>query len=129
MQQPGVPSGRRPPTAEREARVKADAIDVLRDVLGWELALPRWQEVERIVASIEAALTVADVDAVRDATVDLKLLGPVRITRIGATPQLPVPDPVRERTNHLIHSLGGASPATPTDTSAQGAEDDHSPGR
>lgn len=124
MQQPGGPAGQRPTAADLEVQATAEAIDVLRDVLVWELAPPRWHEVERIVESIEAALAAADVDALREVTADLELVGPVRIPRIGATPQVPAPDRVRERTNHLIHSLGATSSATPPDTSTQGTEDD-----
>lgn len=128
MQQPSEPE-QRPTAADLAAQATAEAIDVLRDVLVWELALPRWQEVERVVESMQTASATADVDTLREITADLELLGPVRITRIGATPQVPAPDRVRERTNYLIHSLSGTSQATPPDTGTRRAADDRSPGR
>lgn len=47
-----------------------------------------------------------DGDALREATAELELTGPVRITRIGAKSLVPVPEQTRDRANHLVHALG-----------------------
>jgi hypothetical protein len=98
---------------------KADALDVLNDLLEWQLAAQRWERVERIVDALAEALAAGDADALREATAELEVAGPVRITRIGATPQIPAPERVRDVANHLVHVLGGAPPppvAPPTDS-------------
>jgi hypothetical protein len=90
---------------DAEAEAMTDAVDVLRVARAWELAPARWALVEAIVEAIAAALTRGDLEALRNATADLELAAPVRITRIGTTPTVPAPELVRERTNHLVHSL------------------------
>jgi CATRA-Associated Small Protein len=87
------------------AEAKLAALDVLTDVLQWRLPQARWTRVTEIVQSIDKALSAGDPIALEAATVDLELAGPVRITRVGATPQVPAPQPVRERVNRLVHSL------------------------
>jgi hypothetical protein len=98
----------------------------LADLLQWQLVPKRWERVEQIVDSAAQAVAAGDVDALRDAIGELELAGPVRVTRIGATPLVPPPDQVRDRANHLVHSLGGASgrdTSRPAD-STSGAEDE-----
>jgi hypothetical protein len=116
--------------AEFDAEARADALDVLNDLLEWQLAPQRWERVEQIVDSIVEALAAGDVDALREATAELELAGPVRITRIGSTPLLPAPEQVRDRANHLVHSLGGAPrepSAGPATTSELGDGGDRNP--
>lgn len=104
--------------------VRAEALDVVSDALQWRLADARWQAIEPVLAAMDAALAAGDLDALAAATADLELAGPLRITRIGATPIVPPAPPIRDRLNQLVHSLGGI-PATqqgrPEDA---GADDD-----
>jgi hypothetical protein len=74
--------------------------------LRWELTEVRWNQLTETIDIAIAAHASGDMDALQDATIQLEVAGPVRITRIGATPQVPPPPPVRERVNHLIHALG-----------------------
>jgi hypothetical protein len=112
--------------AQLDEEARADALDVLADLLRWQLVPKRWERVERIVDSAAQAVVAGDADALRDAIGELELAGPVRVTRIGATPLVPPPERVRDRANHLVHSLGGASQrdtSRPAD-STTGPEDD-----
>ncbi|KAA0940810.1 CATRA system-associated protein [Streptomyces apricus] len=83
-----------------------DAVDVLKDLIEWELAPQRWERVDSIVGSLADALAQGDGDALREATAELELTGPVRVTRIGGTSLIPVPERTRDRANHLVHTLG-----------------------
>jgi hypothetical protein len=94
---------------DHSAYVLQDTLDVLQDVLRWELSPARWAG---IVAILDAmAADPADQDVIAEGTTQLELAGPVRITRIGATPTQPPPPPVRERVNELIHQLSSKSQA------------------
>jgi CATRA-associated small protein len=55
--------------------------------------------------ALRDAVATGDGEAVRRAVADLELAGPVRATRIGAAPLVPVPESVRDRANHLVHAL------------------------
>jgi hypothetical protein len=103
----GVPDDPRRSVAEDEIRAEtvATALDVLGDLDAWRLSEPRWARVEEILEALTAAVAAADLDGVRQATADLEVIGPVRITRIGAVPVVPPPRRVRDRTNHLVHLL------------------------
>lgn len=91
----------------REALL-ANACDILREMLEWELAPARWDSAAQILEVLAGAVESDDLATMRQAVTDLELHGPVRITRIGATPTLPPPPPVRERVNHLVHKLSGS---------------------
>jgi hypothetical protein len=117
-------------SAKFDAEARADALDVLNDLLEWRLAPQRWERVEQIVDSLVEAIAAGDGDALREATAELELAGPVRITRIGSTPLLPAPERVRDRANHLVHSLGSASrepSAGPATTGELGDGGDRNP--
>jgi hypothetical protein len=91
--------------------VRADALDVISDALSWQLAATCWAAIERVLVTMDTALAAGDVAALAAATADLELVGPVRITRIGAAPVVPPPPVVRDRLNRLVHSLGGVQAA------------------
>jgi hypothetical protein len=98
------------------ARIRDDALDVLRDILGWEdvrgweLPPARWQEIAEILETVESAQASGDLDALATAIKQLELLGPKR-TPIGSTPTVPPPLPVRERVGRTIHELSGGTGA------------------
>lgn len=83
-----------------------DAVNVLKDLVEWHLAPQRWERVDAIVGSLADALARGDGEALREATAELELTGPVRITRIGTQSVIPAPEPTRDRANHLVHELG-----------------------
>jgi hypothetical protein len=82
-----------------------DARAVLRDVASWRLTEARWATVAEVLTALAGALESGDTEGFRTATIELELVSPTRITRIGAEPKVPPPPPVREITNSLIHSL------------------------
>jgi hypothetical protein len=88
---------------------RQDALDVLEDALHWQLPASRWRGVDEAVRAMAEALTRDDVAAFRRAESDLELARPVRAVSAEHPPQDPVPEPVRERINELIHTLGGAA--------------------
>jgi hypothetical protein len=107
------------------ADARAEALDVISDALQWRLADTRWQGIEQLLVAMGAALEADDLGALTAATVDLELAGPLRMTRIGATPVVPPPPPVRDRLNRLVYSLGGAQ-ATQREAPEQAGSDDDS---
>ncbi|MFJ4525587.1 CATRA system-associated protein [Streptomyces sp. NPDC088810] len=89
-----------------DGETRDDAVDVLDDLLQWQLTAERWERVEALVRSLDQALAAGDGDALRAATAELELAGPVRITRIGTKSLIPVPEKTRDRANRLVHTLG-----------------------
>ncbi|MFD7135562.1 CATRA system-associated protein [Streptomyces sp. NPDC059894] len=103
------------PLRELPPELREAALVVLRDVRLWRLPPDRWERLARLLDTAAGALRAGDAHRFDQATVDLELAGPVRITRIGDTHRgsaresapTPAPPPVRERLNHLIHTLSG----------------------
>jgi hypothetical protein len=98
----------------------AEALDVLSDAQLWQLAEARWQTIEQVLATMDAALASGDIDALAEATAALELAGPLRIIPIGSAVG---PTPVaRDLLNKLVHFLGGVSAkeqtGEPTDAGA-----------
>jgi hypothetical protein len=92
---------------ERTQQVLQDAVHVLQDLLLWELSPARWDGIAGILDALAAEVADSDLSNLAEATIQLELAGPVRITRIGAASTEPPPPRVRERINQLIHSLSG----------------------
>jgi hypothetical protein len=90
--------------------LRAEALDVISDALTWQLVDESWKAIERVLIAMDEALAADDSQALAAATADLELAGPVRITRIGSTPVVPPPQPVRDLLNRLVHSLGSTPP-------------------
>jgi hypothetical protein len=82
-----------------------DAVDVLQDLVLWEMSPRRWERVEEILRLIETALAARDTDALREAVSELEINGPPRILRIGSKEETKIPPPVFERRNTLVHTL------------------------
>jgi hypothetical protein len=85
---------------------RAEALDVVSDALRWLLTETRWPAVEQLVVAMETAVETADRNALEEATAELELAGPLRMTRIGAVPLVPPPPRVLDRLNRLVYSLG-----------------------
>jgi hypothetical protein len=88
--------------ADTAKSVRSDALGVLSDVLMWQLAASRWQAIEEVLVAMDAALQANDLEALADATIQLELAGPLRVTRIGGTPFSTPPDAVRGRVVQLM---------------------------
>jgi hypothetical protein len=100
--------------AARESELHAEALEILGHLLTWHLPSGRWAQAEQVIDEVATAMASGDLPALDRAIAGLELLGPVRVTRIGESSEsqlTPPPDPVRERVNRLIHSLG--QPARP----------------
>jgi CATRA-associated small protein len=92
---------------DQPQQVVEDAVHVLADLLLLELSPARWEGIAGILEALAAEVAVSDLSNLGEATIQLELAGPVRITRIGALPTEPPPPRVRERINQLIHTLSG----------------------
>jgi hypothetical protein len=91
----------------KEIQIRDEALEVLREILHWEMDAVRWERLTEILdVAVESELS-GDLDAFAHAVVQLELAGPVRITRISGTSPQPPPPPVRERINTLVHRLSG----------------------
>ncbi|GIF23187.1 hypothetical protein BJ973_000457 [Actinoplanes tereljensis] len=82
-----------------------DAVDVLQDLVLWEMSTQRWEHVAAILGRIDAALGARDADELRQAVAELEISGPVRILRIGGKTVTGVPQPVLDLRNTLVHKL------------------------
>jgi hypothetical protein len=92
------------------AEAESAALEVLADVLEWQLPVPRWERVAELVQSIDEAVRGGDLVALESATIDLELLSPVRVTRIGSTQdRVEAPPEVRVRVNRLQHTFAESS--------------------
>jgi len=88
-----------------DAETVDDALDVLQDLVLWELAPRRWEQVGEILDRITAALAAHDADDLREALAHLEL-SPVRALRIGSAGTTGIPQPVLDRRNTLVYRLG-----------------------
>jgi hypothetical protein len=75
----------------------AEALLIVRDVMGVSLAPARWAEIDRSVAALTAALAADDDAALEEAVTALELLGPVRGPGVARATRVPAPDAVRQR--------------------------------
>lgn len=83
-----------------------EALAALSDALVWNLSPSRWEQVRDAVGDLSAALSAGRLDALWQSTGRLELCGPLRVsTRLGDTPALPAPKPVREQITDLIDAL------------------------
>jgi hypothetical protein len=89
----------------RAAEIRAEAVAILENVLRWELAPARWGRLTEAIDAAVAAEAAGDLEALQEATIQLELSGPVRITRIGSTSTVPPSPVVHERVTSLIHTL------------------------
>ncbi|WP_373869681.1 CATRA system-associated protein [Acrocarpospora pleiomorpha] len=99
-----------------------EALAVLGDLLRWRSSPGHWERIEPVVTRMQEALAIGDGEALRHVTAELELMGPTRITRIGSTSLVPPPPRIRDRTNQLIHSLGGDTAPLPSTAAADEAE-------
>ena len=111
----------RPPRSDAGAftEARAEALDVVSDVLQWQLHEARWRPLEQVLAAMDAAVAAGDTAGLMAATANLELAGPLRVTRIGAAPVVPAPAAVRDRLNRLVYALGGALEQEQQETAAE----------
>ncbi len=96
------------PSTLRDAAV--DAAGVLIIALRWHLPRARWQAVEEALDELAAAISAADVAAMRAATAELIAVGPLRVTRVGDVPEVPAPETAQDKLNKLVHDLDSVAP-------------------
>ncbi|MEV6373563.1 CATRA system-associated protein [Micromonospora musae] len=90
-----------------DAETLGDALDLLQDMVLWELVPERWEHIGLLLSRLEVALATGEGDEARDVVVELELSGPVRANRIGSAERSGIPELVLERRNMLVHSLTG----------------------
>lgn len=100
-----------------DANLRADALDVLQDVVQWRLTAKRWATVRGALDAIRAAYDAGDVDALREAVYDLELAGPVRANSLVGEEIGEPPAPVYDVTNSLQHDLSREGAPPPEDRS------------
>jgi hypothetical protein len=105
------------PTFLLDANLRADALDVLQDVLQWRLTVTRWATVRGTLNTMRVAYDAGDVDALREAVYDLELAGPVRANSLAGKEIGEPPALVYDITNSLQHDLSGEVTPPPEDGS------------
>lgn len=108
--------------SDLDAETVGDALDVLQDLVLWELAPERWEHVGVVLGHITTALAGREAEALRDAVADLELSGPVRALRIGSADEHGIPEPVLELRNTLVHRLTREQRRTEERRAATGTE-------
>ncbi|MGW4461827.1 CATRA system-associated protein [Micromonospora sp. NPDC004704] len=88
-----------------DAETVEDALDVLRDLVLWELTPERWARLQEILERVDEALTAGDGDSLREAITDLELNGPERIIWVGSAAVTGIQPKTLERQNELVHRL------------------------
>ncbi|CCH32128.1 CATRA system-associated protein [Actinosynnema sp. NPDC047251] len=88
----------------------ADALDVLDDLIKWQLTARRWERVAELLDELGAAGRAGDDVRLREVVGALELVSPIRATPIGTEPTTPVPPVVLERRNERVDSLRGTGP-------------------
>jgi hypothetical protein len=99
------------------------ALDLLQELVLWELAPQRWAQVGEILDRITTALAAHDADDLREAVADLELNGPIRALRIGSAGAGGIPEPVLDRRNTLVYSLSNQQSRRPATTPEGGRGD------
>ncbi|WP_066375806.1 CATRA system-associated protein [Herbidospora mongoliensis] len=82
-----------------------DLLDLVTDIDQWRVTPEHWETIGGLLELAAASLT--EPAALRPLLEELENAGQDRITRIGASPIVPPPPPVRDRLNQLVHALSG----------------------
>jgi hypothetical protein len=106
-----------------EAEIRASTIRVLDYILRLELTEARWSRVVDILSIVVEAAAAGDFGTLRDATSQLRAIGPVRVIRIGSAPVGMPPLKVRERAEQVRAAFETASDAGEDD--GKGSYEDH----
>lgn len=109
---------------------RAEAREILRDLLEWELPEHAWARPAEAVEAMAAALAAGDADRLGAATAALEQLSPHRVERVRDPAEMPPPEKVRDRVVFLVHSLGNdADDAAAGAAAPDGDGDAPRPGR
>ncbi|WP_432069403.1 CATRA system-associated protein [Streptomyces sp. AA1529] len=119
MPQPHALPPRSPDEDSRTALVAQILALLEHSVSGWQLPDTDWQRLDAPVDALTATGADSDVPTLRRALVQLQLAAPDRITPMTRSAVVSAPTRLRERVNHLVHTLRG---------SAEGSVPDHAPG-
>lgn len=118
MPQPHAFSPRSPDGDGRTALVAQILALLEHSVSRWQLPDTDWQRLDGPVDALTATGADSDVPTLRRALVQLQLAAPDRITPVTRTAVVSAPTRLRERVNHLVHTLRGG---------AEGSVPDHAP--
>lgn len=109
------------PEVPDDPRLVENAREVLSDALEWKLTDSRWNSADKILGRMILALDTDDVAAFRRAEIDFEEASPNRVVPMkGGPPEIPAPERIRLRINHLIHRLGGTPDAGAPPPAARG---------
>jgi hypothetical protein len=97
---------------EWDAATLDDVLDVLHDIVLWELTPARWAQVEQLLDRVAAAHAAGDTEELRVIAADLERSGPTRALRIGSTTITGIPERVLDRRHALVHALSREQPPT-----------------
>ncbi|MFG3662344.1 CATRA system-associated protein [Streptomyces sp. NPDC047706] len=105
----------RPPDGDGRTALVAQILTLLEhSVSRWQLPETDWQRLDGPVDALTATGADTDVPALRRALVQLQLAAPDRITPVTRTAVVCAPTRLRERVNHLVHTLrAGAEGSVP----------------
>ena len=92
--------------ADDGARIRDEALSVMRDALEWSLTPAQWSGFAAMLSGMETDRLAEPEQrkALEDVTVQLELAGPPRIEAVDSAAE-PAPPVVRERLNVLIDEL------------------------
>lgn len=102
--------------AELDSESMTDLLVVLGDIQRWRMPGSRWDRVSRILNALEDALRTNNGEAVRSSIAELELSSPVRVTRIGSSADVPVPDRIRTDLAEMIRSVRAKIAGTADET-------------
>jgi len=87
---------------------------MLTEVAEWRASVAEWEYIAKLVDALALAVSGNNADAVRNAVGELDLASPMRIPAISKSSKDLPPEKLRERVNHLIHTLGSRTGTTTT---------------
>ncbi|GGX04936.1 hypothetical protein GCM10010297_28100 [Streptomyces malachitofuscus] len=130
MPQPHSPSPRSSRDGDDRTALVAQILTLLQHSVGtWRLPDTDWQRLEGPVDALTATGADSDVATLRRALVQLQLAAPDRITRATRPAVAAAPARLRERVNHLVHTLRGGAEEPVPEPAPRSADEPRDTGR
>ncbi len=92
-------------TSLEPAEIFNDAYLAISDAIQWQLPEERWEAIGQILTVMDATIKAGDIAGLAEATAELEVAGPLRLTRIGGTPIVPPNPEVRRLLGDLEYVL------------------------
>ncbi|MFE7902697.1 CATRA system-associated protein [Streptomyces sp. NPDC057424] len=114
----------RPPDGDGRTALVAQILTLLEhSVSRWQLPDTDWQRLDGPVDALTATGAGSDVPTLRRALVQLQLAAPDRITPVTRTAVVSAPTRLRERVNHLVHTLRGSAEGSVPDQAPRSTDE------